>query len=131
MDMQDVQASFGRCCLNPKFMDTFYKNFMATSPDVAALFHQTNFTRQKKMLQMSLNLLISHAMGNNLVDGYLHQLADKHSRTQLNIEPKHYVAWLNSLMKAVKQHDPKYTPQLEQVWRSSLKPGIDLIKSRY
>jgi len=38
------------------------------------------------MLQMSLNLLISHAMGNNLVDDYLHQLADKHSRAQLNME---------------------------------------------
>ena len=34
-------------------------------------------------------------------------------------------------MKAVKQHDPKYMPELEQVSRSSLKPGIDLIKSRY
>ena len=34
-------------------------------------------------------------------------------------------------MKAVKQHDPKYRPELEHVWRSSLKPGIDLIKARY
>jgi len=131
MDMKDVQASFGRCCLHPNFLDTFYNAFMATSPEVARLFKNTDFTRQKKMLQMSLNLLISHAMGIGIVDGYLHQLAEKHSRHHLNVEPHHYTAWLNSLMKAVKQHDPKYTPALEQAWRTGLGHGIELIKSRY
>src|SRR3569832_2990072 len=81
------------------------------------------------MLQMSLNLLISHAMGIGIVDGYLHQLAEKHTRHLLNVEPHHYTAWLNSLMKAVLQHDPKYTPALEQAWRTGLGHGIELILS--
>jgi len=103
---------------------------MATSPEVAALFRQTNFTRQKKMLQMSLNLLI--ARHGKRPGRWLPAPARRQAfARQLDIEPKHYVAWLNSLMKAVKQHDPKYRPELEHVWRSSLKPGIDLIKARY
>src|SRR3569833_1335093 len=131
MDMKDVQASFGRCCLHPNFLATFYNAFMATSPEVARLFKSTDFTRQKKMLQLSLNLRISHAMGIGIVDGYLHQLAEKHSRHHLNVEPHHYTAWLNSLMKAVKQHDPKYTPSLEQAWRTDHNHNNKLIKSRY
>src|SRR3569832_1333781 len=131
MDMKDVQASFVRCCLHPNFPDTFSNAFMATSPEVARLFKNTDFTRQIKMLQMSLNLLISHAMGIGIVDGYLHQLAEKHSRHHLNVEPHLYTAWRYSRMKAVKQHDPKYTPALEQAWRTGLGHGIELIKSRY
>src|SRR3569833_1613212 len=119
MDMKDVQASFGRCCLHPNFLDTFYNAFMATSPEVARLFKNTDFTRQKKMLQMSLNQHISHAMCIGIVDGYLHQLAEKHSRHHLNVEPHHNTARHNSHKKAVKQHDPKYTPAQEQARRTA------------
>src|SRR3569833_1859039 len=98
MDMKDVQASFGRCCLHPNFLDTFYNAFMATSPEVARLFKNTNNTRQKKMLQMSLNLLISLAMGIGIVDGYLHQLAEKLSRHHLNVEPHHNTTKHNNRM---------------------------------
>ena len=131
MGIQDVQSSFGRCGLNPNFMDTFYKNFLASSPEIADLFKNTDFQKQKKMLQMSLNMLITHAMGTGLVEGYLQQLAEKHSRANLNIEPRHYGAWLNSLMAAVKQYDPKYSPELEKAWRTCLAPGIELLKSKY
>src|SRR3569833_2455512 len=127
MDMKDVQARFGRCCLHPNFLDTFYNAFMATSPEVARLFKNTDFTRQKKMLQMSLNLLISHAMGIGIVDGYLHQLAAKHSRHHLNPEPQHTTPPPNSLMKAVNQHDPKYTPSLDHARRTGHGHGIELI----
>ena len=131
MGIQDVQSSFGRCGLNPEFLDAFYKYFMATSPDIAALFKNTDFQKQKKMLQMSLNMLISYAMGTGVVDGYLQQLGEKHSRTGLNIEPRYYGAWLNSLMKAVEQYDPKFTPELEQAWRACLSKGIELLKAKY
>jgi len=80
MDRRDVQAKLRQKLPQPQIHGYILQDLMATSPEVAALFRQTNFTRQKKMLQMSLNLLISHAIGNDLVDGYLHQLADKHSR---------------------------------------------------
>lgn len=104
---------------------------MATSPEVATLFKHTDFTRQKKRLQMSINLLISHAMGIDNVDRYLHQLAEKHSRHHLNIDPRHYTTWMNNLMKAVKQHKPKYTPELKQAWRTGVTHGFELIKSKY
>src|SRR3569832_2955890 len=96
MDMKVVQASFVMCCLHPNFLDTFYNAFMATSPEVAQKNKNTKNTQQKKKQQKSLNLLISHAMGIGIVDGYLHQLAEKHSRHHLNVEPHHYTAWLNS-----------------------------------
>jgi len=131
MSIQEVQSSFGRCALKPDFLDTFYKIFIATSPEVAALFKNTDFQKQKKVIQMSLNMLITHAMGTGVVEGYLQQLADSHSRKGLNIDPRHYATWLDCLMKTVKQYDPKYTPELEQAWRACLNKGIDLIKSKY
>ena len=131
MDIKDVQASFGRCGLNPDFLDSFYKNFLATSPEVAALFKNTDFKKQKKMLQMSLSMLLTYAMGTGVVDGYMQQLSEKHSRRGLSIDPRHYSSWQNSLMKAVKQYDPKLTPELEQAWRASLNKGIELMRAKY
>ena len=131
MDINDVQHSFGRCNLSPKFLDTFYQNFMATSPEVAALFSKTDFVKQKRMLQMSLNMLIVYASGNGVVDGYMKQLAEKHSHRELNIEPRHYTAWLDSLLKAVAQYDREFTPELEQAWRKCLRKGIDMMKAAY
>lgn len=131
MDIKKVQASFGRCCLNPNFLDAFYKNFLATSPEIAALFKNTDFQKQKRMLQMGLNMLITYAVGTGVVDGYMQQLSEKHSRRELNIEPRHYTSWLNSLMTAVKQFDPKYTPELEQAWLACLNKGIAVMKSKY
>ncbi len=131
MGIKDVQESFGRCSLNPAFLDTFYKNFLATSPEIATLFRNTDFKKQKKVVQMSLSMLITYAMGTGVVDGYMRQLAEKHSGKELNIEPRHYTAWLNSLMKAVKQHDPKYAPELDQAWRTCLAKGIETIKAKY
>lgn len=130
-DFQDVQASFGRCALNPDFLDAFYKKLMTTSPEVAMLFRNTDFKRQKKVLQMSINMLITHAMGTGIMVDYLQQVGEIHSRRGLNIAPHHYLTWLNSLMQTVKECDPKYTPQLEQAWRACLNPGIELIKSKY
>ena len=131
MDINDVQDSFGRCNLKAGFLDTFYKNFMATSPEIAALFKRTDFAKQKKMIQMSLNMLITYAMGKGVVDGYMKQLAERHSRKDLNIEPRHYDSWVNSLMKAVEQFDPNYTPELEKAWRTCLNKGIALMKAGY
>jgi hemoglobin-like flavoprotein len=131
MGIKDVQASFGRCGLNPDFLDTFYKNFLASSPEIAALFKNTDFKKQKKMLQMSLNMLLTHAMGTGVVDGYMQQLAEKHSRRELNIDPRHYSNWLHSLVKTVKQFDTKFTPELEQAWRACLHKGIELMRAKY
>jgi len=104
---------------------------MATSPEVAALFRQTNFTSPEK--DAADEPQSAHLARHRKRPGrWLPAPARRQAfARQLDIEPKHYVAWLNSLMKAVKQHDPKYRPELEHVWRSSLKPGIDLIKARY
>ena len=131
MGVQDVQASFGRCGLNPDFLDAFYKNFLATSPEISTLFKNTDFKKQKKMLQMSLNMLLTYSMGTGVVDGYMQQLSEKHSRRELNIDPRHYSSWLNSLMKTVKQYDAKFTPELEQAWRASLNKGIELMRAKY
>lgn len=131
MGFKEVQESFGRCGLNPDFLDTFYKYFLATSPEISALFKNTDFKKQKKVLQMSLSMLITYAQGTGVVDGYMQQLAEKHSKQNLNIEPRHYTTWLNSLMLAVKKHDPKFSPELEQAWRTCLSKGINTIIAKY
>lgn len=130
-DLDAVTASYHRCRASAGFFDSFYQRFLATSPDVAAKFRHTDFKRQKLMLRESL---ISMLLFNQNVPSALEEverLAERHSRRQVDIPPYMYELWLDSLCKTIAEHDPEFTPKLEAEWRAAMKPGIDLLISRY
>ncbi len=35
--------------------------------------------------------------------------------------------WLDSLCEAIQQHDPEYTPELEERWRDAMLKGIQVM----
>jgi hypothetical protein len=58
-------------------------------------------------------------------------LAERHGRRGVDIRPHLYDLWLDALCEAIERHDPRFTADLGQQWRQAMRPGIELIVSRY
>ena len=50
--------SLRRCDNDPKFLDTFYERFLASSPKVQEKFANTDFAKQKRLLRASFYLIL-------------------------------------------------------------------------
>lgn len=124
-----VFQSYGRSCNSPAFYQTFYDIFMSKSEDIRAMFVNTEMRAQHSLLRSGIMWLIMHARG--MSDSKIRALGKSHSRGQLNIHPAHYALWLDSLMESLQQHDPEFNSSLEQAWRITLQPSINLIISMY
>lgn len=132
VQIQRARDSLSRCIVDPAFLDRFYEKFMASSKEIEAKFAQTDFDRQKKVLQDSLFvMLVSAGAKGGLARKELSKLAERHSRENLDIKPEWYESWLDSLVEAVAETDPSYSEEIGEAWRSSLRPGIAYLTSRY
>lgn len=112
-------GSLTRCDRNGTFVEQFYERFMA-SPEVREKFVTTDFARQRRMLRRSLELMARASAGEP--DGLreLNDRAETHSRANLNIEPRLYGIWLDSLIETARRSDPEWTPTVELAWREIL-----------
>lgn len=119
------RQSLRRCSSNPRFMDVFYDNFLASSDEVAEQFANTDFDRQKEMLNKSLHMIVLACGGHDEGDAYLLEIAKRHGRDDLKIKPELYDLWLASLMATVQEIDPEYTPEVELAWRETMHYGIE------
>jgi len=127
------RASLKRCLSTPDFLRTFYELFMGFSEEIREKFRQTDFTRQTRVLADSLYAMAVIAQGESEspARAEIERLAQQHGRAQLDIRPELYDVWLDSLIKAVRQYDPEFTPALEVAWRETLLVGIEQMRSAY
>jgi len=130
-NLDAVTASYHRCRGSEGFFDRFYERFLSKSPAVAHKFRNTDFKRQKLMLRESLISMLLFNQDVGTAREELERLAARHSRKQLDIAPYMYELWLDSLCETVAEHDPEFSPELEQEWRSAMLAGIKLLISRY
>jgi hemoglobin-like flavoprotein len=130
-NLDAVTASYHRCRASEGFFDRFYERFLAKSPAVAHKFRNTDFKRQKLMLRESLISMLLFNQNVGTAREELERLAARHSRQQLDIAPYMYELWLDSLCETVAEHDPEFTPKLEEEWRAAMKAGIKLLISQY
>ena len=93
------------------------------------MFKNTNMEAQRALLRSGILWLVMHARG--MPDTKIRALGESHSRTKMNINPAFYSLWLDALMETLARHDPEFSPQMEEIWRRTLNPSIDLIKSMY
>jgi hemoglobin-like flavoprotein len=130
-----VQQSLGRCLLNKKpgkdFLDAFYDTFLASDPRIKPLFAKTDMKKQKDLLRQGLITLIMYANGSGLAKSSVEQLAVKHDRQHVNIDPALYPLWVKSLMDCIKRYNPKYDPELHKLWTAVLDRGISVMKKAY
>lgn len=121
--------SLKRCVSDSKFLDRFYVHFLSSSDEVKEKFKNTNMANQKIILKASLYIMET-AAGGTIAQG-LKNLADSHDRNNLDIKPEFYEFWLNSMVSAVKDIDPQFSPDIEQAWRATMRPGMDYMQSKY
>ena len=130
--LEQFEDSLHRCNADPGFLDRFYDRFLRSSPKVREKFLGTDFVRQKRMLQASLQLLLVAAQD----DGkrptpYLDEVAARHSASQMAIGAELYDLWLDSLLAAVREVDPAWSAEVEHAWESVMTVGIAYLVSRY
>ena len=123
--------SLERCTARDEFLDRFYDLFLASSREVAEKFRQTDFPKQKRMLKASLYMMILMADGKTEIQGDLQRIAKRHSRTDLDIRPELYMLWLDCLIQAAREFDPRFTPETEMAWRRIMERGIAFMQSHY
>ena len=119
---QQVVSSYHRARDTGELFDTFYRILLAKSPEIPPMFARTDFPHQKLMLRQSILEMLLYWQ---LESGHeeIERLARRHR--ELNVTTRHYQLWLDALCEALARHDPSFTPELEQLWRTALRPGID------
>lgn len=133
MDDRDVERfndSIERCSASPEFLTRFYTLFLASSETVAKKFEHTDLKKQARMLKTSLYILMLASDETERI-AHLSRLAKLHSHSGLDIRPELYDLWLDRLLQAVREFDPKFNADVETAWRRLLQPGIEFMKSRY
>jgi len=130
-DVAAYNASLDRCTARHGFLDRFYELFLASSEEVREKFQNTNFERQKESLRMSLYMMLTAREWCVACDGHLEEIAERHSRRDLDIAPHLYDLWLACLLQAVSEFDPVYDTDVAAAWKAALGPGIQLMKARY
>lgn len=132
MDFQQVKASFERCsALGDEFFDTFYANLVDQETAIAQMFAETDMQKQNELIEEGIRNLIAYAQGDENAENRIRELGRSHGRDHLNVPPEFYPFWVESLLKALGEHDAEFTEELEESWRSVLAPGINLMVSYY
>lgn len=119
------EASLDRCVADPKFLTRFYARFRASNTEAAARFAHVDMARQERVLRASLYMIVRAAQGSE--DGLQHlaEIAESHSKHNLNIGAQEYEHWLNSLLLTVRECDPNCNDEIVRAWRACIQPCID------
>lgn len=125
--IEPVLASYHRARASGELFDTFYNLFLRKAPEIPPMFARTDFPHQKLLLRESILEMLLFAQ-NGVGRADLERLAERHR--QLNVRPAHFELWLDSLCEALSLHDPEFSILLEQMWRSAMRPGIELMSTR-
>ena len=131
--LAEFRSSVNRCVADEAFLQDFYDRFLASSEEVRAKFSGTDMAAQKRVLADSLFLLAVAVQGQSTSPSWkqMGRIAERHSRSGMDIRPELYDLWLDCLMQAVAAHDPQYSPEIDLAWRSVLGEGIAFLRSRH
>ncbi len=124
-----VFQSYGRCCKDDAFFESFYRIFLGKSQTIAERFDNTDMTAQRQLIRSGLMWLVLYARG--MPSSKLEALGKSHGQDGYNIPVSWYAFWEDALIEAIRRHDEAFTPALEQQWREVIEPGIRLMQSLY
>jgi hemoglobin-like flavoprotein len=126
-------ASLSRCLAEPGFIAAFYERFLGASHEVRLKFRGTNMERQVRVLADSLFVVANAVQGEegSIARSGLKQLAERHSRHNLDVPPHLYDLWSDCLIATVKGIDPQFDAAVEAAWRETLALGVRYMTERY
>lgn len=128
---EEPRASFARVGSNPAFLERFYETFLKSHPAVAPMFTNTDMRKQRGLLRTGIVMLLRYAQADPDAKTVLARLAEKHDRRHLGVHPTMYGYWVESLIATLKEFDPRWTPELERIWRDTVAGGVGYISAGY
>lgn len=129
---EDIQQSYGRCLRDKAFIGRFYEVLLDSHPDIAPMFAQTDFSRQRMALRRGISAAIFHAAGSALSRRTVEQMADVHGRGgRCPVDPALYPYWIESLLKVVEEADPEMDDRLRARWREAMGVVCGTFAARY
>ena len=114
-----------------EFFSAFYVLLIASSPEAADKFRNTDMERQVRMLKKSIAILCVYYGTGCQDDDYLRKVAERHSKRDADIPPQLYSVWLHCLIETVRQFDPRFDDEVEEAWRAIFSKGVEFMTSRY
>lgn len=129
----DLKNSYGRCLAEGNFLEGFYEIFKASHPDITSMFGKTDFEVHRNALRRGISLSIWYAADSAVSHQLTDRIAGNHTRDGRAPVPLHlYPFWVDSLVRAVKEMDPKATPQLLERWREAMSLATEaFVAQRY
>ena len=112
--------SLDRCTADENFIPTFYGRFLSSSDEIRAKFVLTNFKKQNEMLLRSLTLAAGATAGERASLREIRERAETHDRHHLNIEPRLYEIWLDSVIGVASEFDPEWNETVEEASQTIL-----------
>lgn len=126
-----AHSSYGRCCIRPTFFNDFYKRFTTGSAEVGRMFKNTDMNKQKQLLKSGISLMLMYAKGHPTAESALQRIAIIHDKNHINVKPELYKYWVDCVLDTIKEHDKKYTPEVERAWKKVFSQGINFFISKY
>jgi len=130
-EIEIFSDSFSRCMENDDFFDIFYNHFVDSSPEVAQKFQHTDIKKQKREVKASLHLAMETIVRAESDFSDLSKITKLHGPDELDIPPRLYFLWLESLIYAVKKCDRQFDEVIEWVWRDAMQGVIDYMTSKH
>ena len=96
------------------------------------MFEETDFEVYRVALRRGISMSIWYAAGSALSHELTDRIAVNHSRSgRTPVAPHLYPYWVDSLVQAVEEMDPKATPQLLERWREAMEGVTAAFAERY
>jgi hemoglobin-like flavoprotein len=126
-----AKGSYERCGAQERFLYDFYRRFLENCPEAAAMFGNSDFDRQTRLLKHALGLLLIYPGQPSGEPNLLERVAERHSRRDLDVAPRLYEPFVDSLIETVREYDPQFSLAVEAAWRTTLSAGVAYMKSKY
>ena len=106
-----------------RFYARFYELFLSADPRVAQRFAHTDMAAQRQMLHESLAYVVAFS-AKKQAGTYLQSVAHRHGDADLAIPRELFELWLECLLQAVGELDPRFNDDVQSAWRVMLAPGL-------
>ncbi len=124
----EPELSLARVGLDPAFLDQLYTNFLKSHSSVSALLGSLESEKRKALMLTEIVALLQFERGENTGKAVLDLVGLNH--VWLGMEPSMHKFWVESLLKALRQVDPKWSSELETTWTHALKRGVEYLTTQ-
>ena len=100
------------------FFDRFYEVFIHSHPSIAPMFSHTDMEQQKGLLHHGLIQGLAYLDGKPTGKSTMERIQKSHGPGGLEIPMELYGCWQKSLLKVVKEKDPKWDDKVMDAWET-------------